>query len=101
MAVISIFKNATVFQISDILSLINEQKNQLFDGGLDAIDGSRIDNLGLASQYKTANSYTSVLYNQSLEALSTVIIQTSGTGQKAINPIVLHGWGSILIFKKQ
>ena len=80
-------------QISDILSLSNNQKNQLFDSGLDETGGSRIDNLGLTSQYKTATSYTSDLDNQTIEVLATVIIQTSGTGQKAINQtILLHGW---------
>ncbi|MFT9021679.1 MULTISPECIES: hypothetical protein [Lactobacillaceae] len=80
-------------QISDILSSRNDQKNQLFDSGLDATGGSRIDNLGLTSQYKTATSYTGDLDNQTIEVLATVIIQTSGTGQKAINQtILLHGW---------
>ncbi|MDI6614664.1 hypothetical protein QMA64_08700 [Leuconostoc suionicum] len=80
-------------QVSDILSLSNDQKNQLFDSGLDATGGSRIDNLGLSSQYQTATSYTSDLDNQTIETLATVIIQTSGTGQKAINQtVLLHGW---------
>lgn len=76
-------------QISDILSSRNDQKNQLFDSGLDATGGSRIDNLGLTSQYKTATSYTGDLDNQTIEVLATVIIQTSGTGQKAINQTIL------------
>ncbi|TOY70593.1 hypothetical protein DIS12_03820 [Leuconostoc citreum] len=80
-------------QISDILSLSNDQKNQLFDSGLDATGGSRIDNLGLTSQYQTATGYTSDLDNQTIEVLATVIVQTSGTGQKAINQtVLLHGW---------
>lgn len=80
-------------QISDILSLSNNQKNQLFDSGLDATGGSRIDNLGLTSKYQTATGYTSDLDNQTIEALATVIIQTSGTGQKPINQtVLLHGW---------
>ena len=80
-------------QIADIVNLKNDQKNQLFDSGLDTTGGSRIDNLGLTSQYQTATSYTSNLDNQTIEALATVIIQTSGTGQKAINQtVLLHGW---------
>ncbi|MGX4593455.1 hypothetical protein JNUCC76_05875 [Leuconostoc sp. JNUCC 76] len=80
-------------QISDILSLSNDQKNQLFDSGLDATGGSRIDNLGLTSQYQTDTGYTSDLDNQTIEVLATVIIQTSGTGQKAINQtVLLHSW---------
>ena len=80
-------------QISDILSLSNDQKNQLFDSGLDATGGSRINNLGLTSQYQTATGYTSDLDNQTIEVLATVIIQTSGTGQKAINQtVLLQGW---------
>ena len=80
-------------QISDILSLSNNQKNQLFDSGRDATGGSRIDNLGLTSQYETATGYTSDLNHQIIESLATVIVQTSGTGQKSINQtILLHGW---------
>ncbi|TOY70572.1 hypothetical protein DIS12_03695 [Leuconostoc citreum] len=80
-------------QISDILSLSNEQRSKLFDSGLDATGGSRIDNLGLTSQYQTGNSYTSDLDNQTIESLATIIVQTSGTGQKAINQtVLLHGW---------
>ncbi|MDI6498877.1 hypothetical protein QMA60_09380 [Leuconostoc suionicum] len=83
-------------QISDILSLSNEQRGKLFDSGLDATGGSRIDNLGLTSQYQTATSYTSDLDNQTIEALATVIVQTSGTGQKAINQtVLLYGWFDI------
>lgn len=78
---------------SSILALSKNQKNNLFDSGLDATGGSRIDNLGLTSQYKTATSYTSDLDNQTIEALATVVVKTSGTAQKAINQtILLHGW---------
>ena len=85
--------NKRFSQISDILSLSNEQRSKLFDSGLDATGGSRIDNLGLTSQYQTGNSYTSDLDNQTIEALATIIVQTSGTGQKVINQtVLLHGW---------
>ncbi len=78
---------------ADIVDLKRNQKNQLFDSGLDATGGSRIDNLGLTSQYQTATGYTSDLDNQTIEVLATVIVQTSGTGQKAINQtILLHSW---------
>ena len=76
-------------KVSSILALSKDQQNNLFDNGLDATGGSRIDNLGLTSHYQTATSYTSDLDNQTIEALATVIIQTSGTGQKAINQTVL------------
>ncbi|MDC2817293.1 hypothetical protein PO181_09920 [Leuconostoc suionicum] len=80
-------------KVSSILALSKDQQNNLFDSGLDATGGSRIDNLGITSQYQTATSYTSDLDNQTIEALATVIIQTSGTGQKAINQtVLLHGW---------
>ncbi|MDI6502446.1 hypothetical protein [Leuconostoc suionicum] len=80
-------------KIADIVDLKRNQKNQLFDSGLDATGGSRIDNLGLTSQYQTATGYTSDLDNQTIEALATVIVQTSGTGQKAISQtVLLHGW---------
>lgn len=83
-------------QVSDILDLSNEQKNQLFDNGLDATGGSRIDNLGLTSQYETATGYTSDLDNQTIECLATVVVKTSGTAQKAINQtVLLHGWFDI------
>ncbi|WP_273730011.1 hypothetical protein [Leuconostoc mesenteroides] len=80
-------------KIADIVDLKRNQENQLFDSGLDATGGSRIDNLGLTSQYQTATGYTSDLDNQTIEVLATVIIQTSGTGQKAINQtVLLHSW---------
>ena len=83
-------------QVSDILSLSSEQQNQLFDSGLDATGGSRIDNLGLTSEYQTATGYTSDLDNQTIESLATVIVETSGTGQKSINQtVLLHGWFDI------
>ncbi|MBZ1521674.1 hypothetical protein [Leuconostoc mesenteroides] len=83
-------------KVSGILSLSNDQQNSLFDSGLDATGGSRIDNLGLTSQYQTATGYTSGLDNQTIESLATVIVKTSGTGQKAINQTVLiHGWFDI------
>ena len=83
-------------KVADILSISNNQKNQLFDSRLDTTGGSRIDNLGLTSQYQIATGYTSDLNNQTIEALATVIVQTSGTGQKAINQtVLLHGWFDI------
>lgn len=83
-------------QVKDILSLSDNQRNQLFDSGLDASGGSRINNLGLTSQYVTATSYTNDLNNQTIEALATVLVKTSGTGQKAVNQaVLLHGWFDI------
>lgn len=83
-------------QVSDILSLSDDQKSQLFDSGLDATGGSRIDNLGLTSEYQTATGYTSDLNNQTIECLATVVVKTSGTAQKAINQtVLLHGWFDI------
>lgn len=80
-------------KVSSILALSTDQKDNLFDNGLDATGGSRIDNLGLTSQYQTATGYTSDLDNQTIEILATVIVKTSGTGQKAISQtILLHGW---------
>ena len=83
-------------QVSDILSLSDDQKSQLFYSGLDATGGSRIDNLGLTSEYQTATGYTSDLNNQTIECLATVVVKTSGTAQKAINQtVLLHGWFDI------
>ena len=83
-------------KVSDILSLSNDQQDSLFDSGLDATGGSRIDNLGLTSQYQTATGYTSDLNNQTIECLATVVVKTSGTAQKAINQtVLLHGWFDI------
>ncbi|AWV37907.1 hypothetical protein EQZ98_05825 [Leuconostoc mesenteroides] len=83
-------------KVSDILNLSSEQQNQLFDSGLDATGGSRIDNLGLTSQYQTATGYTSDLDNQTIESLAIVIVKTSGIAQKAINQtVLLHGWFDI------
>ena len=83
-------------KVSGILSLSNDQQNSLFDSGLDATGGSRIDNLGLTSQYQTATGYTSDLDNQTIESLATVIVKTSGTAQKASNQtVLLHGWFDI------
>ncbi|MDP0486847.1 hypothetical protein Q8A50_04630 [Leuconostoc mesenteroides] len=83
-------------KVSDILSLSNDQQDSLFDNGLDATGGSRIDNLGLTSQYQTATGYTSDLDNQTIECLATVVVKTSGTAQKAINQtVLLHGWFDI------
>ncbi|MGX6466618.1 hypothetical protein [Leuconostoc falkenbergense] len=83
-------------QVSDILSLSDDQKSQLFDNGLDATGGSRIDNLGLTSEYQTATGYTSDLNNQTIECLATVVVKTSGTAQKTINQnVLLHGWFDI------
>ena len=83
-------------KVSGILSLSNDQQNSLFDSGLDATGGSRIDNLGLTSEYQTATGYTSDIDDQTIESLATVIVETSGTGQKAINQtVLLHGWFDI------
>ncbi|UUE18915.1 hypothetical protein LQZ13_05735 [Leuconostoc mesenteroides] len=83
-------------KIVDIVDLKRDQKNQLFDSGLDETGGSRIDNLGLTSQYQTATSYTNDLDNQTIEVLATVVVKTSGTGQKAITQtVLLHGWFDI------
>lgn len=83
-------------KVSGIVSLSKDQQNSLFDSGLDATGGSRIDNLGLTSEYQTSTGYTSDLDNQTIESLATVIVQTSGTGQKAINQtVLLHGWFDI------
>ncbi|WP_337089614.1 hypothetical protein [Leuconostoc pseudomesenteroides] len=83
-------------KVSGIVSLSKDQQNSLFDSGLDATGGSRIDNLGLTSEYQTATGYTSDLDNQTIESLATVIVETSGTGQKVINQtVLLHGWFDI------
>lgn len=83
-------------KVSDILNLSSEKQNQLFDSGLDGTGGSRIDNLGLTSQYQTATGYTSDLDNKTIESLATVVVKTSGTGQKTINQtVLLHGWFDI------
>ncbi|MGL5899759.1 MAG: MFS transporter [Lactobacillaceae bacterium] len=43
--------------------------------------------------YQTATSYTNDLDNKTIEVLATVVVKTSGTGQKAITQtVLLHGW---------
>ena len=83
-------------KVSGIVSLFKDQQNSLFDSGLDDTGGSRIDNLGLTSQYQTTTGYTSDLDNQTIECLATVVVKTSGTAQKAINQtVLLHCWFDI------
>lgn len=78
---------------SNILALPDDQKNQLFDNGLDNTGGSRIDNLGLQSRYVTATGYTSDVKDNMIEVLATVVVKTSGSNQQSVNQvIVLHAY---------
>lgn len=80
-------------EVSSILALPDDQKNQLFDNGLDNTSSSRIDNLGLQSRYDTATGYTSDIRNNMIETLATVVVQTSGSHQQAVKQVlVLHAF---------
>ena len=80
-------------KVSNILALPDEQKNQLFDNGLDNTGGSRIDNLGLQSTYDTATGYTSDVKDNVIEVLATVVVKTSGSNQQSVKQvIVLHAF---------
>lgn len=80
-------------KVSNILALPDDQKNQLFDNGLDNTGGSRIDNLGLQSRYVTATGYTSDVKDNMIEVLATVVVKTSGSNQQSVNQvIVLHAY---------
>lgn len=80
-------------QVSDILQLSDEQKNQLFDNGLDDSGNSKIENLGLKSRYVTATAYTSETNDNLIPILATVEIETTGSVQSSVKQtIVLHAW---------
>lgn len=80
-------------KVRNILALPDDQKNQLFDNGLDNTGGSRIDNLGLQSRYVTATGYTSDVTDNMIEVLATVVVKTSGSNQQSVNQvIVLHAF---------
>lgn len=80
-------------KVSNILALPDDQKNQLFDNGLDNTGGSRIDNLGLQIRYVTATGYTSDVKDNMIELLATVVVKTSGSNQQSVNQvIVLHAY---------
>ncbi|WP_372751846.1 hypothetical protein [Leuconostoc citreum] len=80
-------------KVSSILALSDEQKNKLFDNGLDDTGGSRIDNLGLQSTYDTATGYTSDVNDNMIEVLATVVVKTSGSNQQSVKQvIVLHAF---------
>lgn len=76
-------------RVSSILALPDDQKNQLFDNGLDNTGGSRIDNLGLQSSYDRATGYTSDVTNNKIEVLATVVVKTSGSNQESVNQVVV------------
>ncbi|QYU58823.1 hypothetical protein K1728_05340 [Weissella confusa] len=68
-------------KLADGLALPTEQQSQLFDSGLDETGGSRIDNLGLKSQYDSGNTYAGELNDDSVPVYAVVTVKTSSTGQ--------------------
>ncbi|MGR8808807.1 hypothetical protein [Leuconostoc citreum] len=87
-------------KISELVQLSDEQKNALFDNGRDDTGGSRIDNLGLVSQYSTATGYTSDISHDMIETLMTVVVKTSSSRQQVTSQVlVLHGWYNIKLKK--
>lgn len=76
-------------KVSSILALPDDQKNQLFDNGLDNTGGSRIENLGLQSSYDRATGYTSDVTSNQIEVLATVVVKSSGSNQQAINQVIV------------
>ncbi|MEN2370543.1 hypothetical protein [Leuconostoc lactis] len=80
-------------KVSDDLALADEQKQSLFSDGRDDTCGSKIDNLGLQSEYDTAVGYTSDKQESMIETLATVVIKVSSDTTKTIRQAVLiHGW---------
>lgn len=80
-------------KVSDGLALADEQKQSLFSDGRDDTGGSKIDNLGLQSEYDTAVGYTSDKQESMIETLATVVIKVSSDTTKTIRQAVLiHGW---------
>ncbi|MDM7642037.1 hypothetical protein [Leuconostoc citreum] len=80
-------------KVSDDLALADEQKQSLFSDGRDDTGGSKIDNLGLQSEYDTAVGYTSDKQESMIETLATVVIKVSSDTTKTIRQAVLiHGW---------
>ncbi|WP_349549660.1 hypothetical protein [Leuconostoc pseudomesenteroides] len=79
--------------VENLISLSDEQKAQLFDSGLDDTGGSKIDNLGLRSQYDTAIGYTSEKHDDLLETIVVAKIKMSSQNTRTVNQTVLiHGW---------
>ena len=72
-----------------ILALTDDNKNNLFDTGLDSSGGSKIDNLGLQSQYVQSNSYVNDRDNGTIEILSNVVVKTQSATQKSTSTMVL------------
>ncbi|TOZ02807.1 hypothetical protein [Leuconostoc pseudomesenteroides] len=80
-------------KLSDDVALADEQKQTLFSDGRDVTGGSKIDNLGLQSEYETAVGYTSDKQDNLIETLATVVIKVSSDTTKTIRQAVLiHGW---------
>ncbi|MBZ1516297.1 hypothetical protein J3326_03845 [Leuconostoc mesenteroides] len=80
-------------KVSDDLALADEQKQSLFSDGRDDTGGSKIDKLGLQSEYDTAVGYTSDKQESMIETLATVVIKVSSDTTKTIRQAVLiHGW---------
>lgn len=80
-------------KVSDDVALVDEQKQILFSNGLDDTGGSKIDNLGLQSEYDTAVGYTSDKQESMNETLATVVVKVSSDTTKSIRQAVLiHGW---------
>lgn len=80
-------------KVSDDVALTDEQKQILFSDGRDDTGGSKIDNLGLQSEYETAVGYTSDKKDDLIETLATVVVKVSSdttkTGKQAV---LIHGW---------
>ncbi|MCK8605646.1 hypothetical protein LNP18_05960 [Leuconostoc citreum] len=86
--------------ISELVQLSDEQKKALFDNGRDDTGGSRIDNLGLVSQYDNATGYTSDIKQNTIETLMTVVVKTSSSRQQATTQVlVLHAWYDVKLKK--
>lgn len=76
-------------KVNMLLALTDDNKNSLFDNGLDSSGGSKIDNLGLQSQYVKSTSYVNEKDNGTVEILSNVVVKTQSATQKSTSTLVL------------
>ena len=76
-------------QVASILAISDTNKQVLFDSGLDDTGGSKIDNLGLQSNYIRSTSYVSNNQQGVIEVLSNVQVRTRTSMQGSTDTTVL------------
>ncbi|CAK1254223.1 hypothetical protein R55227_BLOPHJLP_01595 [Fructobacillus tropaeoli] len=83
-------------QVKDFVKLDDEQKNKLFDNGEDASGGSKIENLGITSQYSSGKAYIGAKQDNRIEVflLAKVLITSNGADDRNVQNL-LHGWFNV------